>query len=144
MGFGYTNSTLSSSLPGGADSYITDYFHITNNLQRILPSTVYLLGYVVGPLLLSPLSEQYGRKQLLLFANVCFIGASIGCALSPTFNILVVFRAFAGLAAAVPLTVIGGVYADIFEDPVSRGKATAAYTIVSLFCSFPRYDPDRK
>ncbi|TVY45544.1 MFS transporter [Lachnellula subtilissima] len=129
-GFGYASSTLSSSLPGGASSYIADHFHIKNQELVVLPLVIYLVGYIFGPLLLSPLSEHYGRKPTLNTANLVFFGASIGCALAPTFSVLVVFRFFAGLSAAVPLTVVGGVYADLFKDSASRGKATALYTII--------------
>jgi MFS family permease len=118
-------------LPGGASAYIADDFHIVDPLKVALPLVVYLVGYVFGPLMLSPLSEFYGRKRTLIASELGFLGASIGCASSPTFGILVIFRALAGVAAAIPLTVIGGVYADIMEDPKSRGKATAAYTVVS-------------
>lgn len=48
--------------------------------------TIYLVSYILGPLLLSPFSERSGRNRPLLLANTLYIGASIGCALSPTLN----------------------------------------------------------
>lgn len=124
------NSNLSSSLPGGTLPAIGEHFGITNPVAYVLPSTSFLLGYVVGPLLLAPLSEHFGRKPILVNSFIIFLSFTIGCALAPTFAALVVFRFFAGVGSATPISVIGGVYADIFPDPKARGRATAAYTVV--------------
>lgn len=59
-----------------------------------------------------------------------FLGFSLGCTLAPTYAALVVFRLFAGMGGSASISVIGGVYADIFADKKTRGQATAMYTIV--------------
>jgi MFS family permease len=125
-------STLSSSLPGGSSYYIALYFGIDNPLEQNLVSTFYLVGYVIGPLIFAPMSEHFGRKKLLLSAGGLFFVMSLACIFSPTYTVLLVFRFFAGMGGSAPISVIGGVYADIYPDPRSRGTATAAYTIVSL------------
>lgn len=62
--------------------------------------SIYLLGYVVGPLFLAPLSEIYGRKPILGLANIFFCVWQIGCALAPNIATLIVFRFFTGLGGA--------------------------------------------
>lgn len=131
------NSTISSSLPGGASPYISDYFNVSDPSAKLLPSTVYLVGYIVGPLLLSPMSEEIGRRPILLLASALFFVSSIACALSPNFATLVVFRFFAGAGGSAPISIIGGVLADIYEDPAVRGTATAAYTVVTCSSRSP-------
>lgn len=77
------------------------------------------------------MSEVYGRKKVLLLSFILYLAATLGCALSPNYVALVVFRLVAGMGGATPISVIGGVYADIFNDPAVRGTATAGYTVVS-------------
>lgn len=61
-----------------------------------------------------------------------FSVGTLGCALAPTFPALVVFRFIVGLGAACAVSIVGGVYADIYDDPVSRGRAVAAFMAVSV------------
>ncbi|KXH49437.1 polyamine transporter 2 [Colletotrichum salicis] len=51
----------------------------------------------------------------------------MACALSPTYTALLIFRLLAGICSALPNGVVLGVYADIYEDPITRGHATAYY-----------------
>ena len=44
------NSTIGSALPAGARQEIQDYFNITNESLLVLPVSIYLIGYVLGPL----------------------------------------------------------------------------------------------
>ena len=58
------NSTLASSLPSGGIDEIANDFGITNQLQLVLPISIFLIGYVLGPIVCGPLSENFGRKNL--------------------------------------------------------------------------------
>ena len=59
--------------------------------------SIFVLGYVIGPLLLAPLSEIYGRRFVLTGGNVFFCVWQIGCALAPNLPSLIVFRFLAGM-----------------------------------------------
>ncbi|KAL8715612.1 MAG: hypothetical protein Q9220_000949 [cf. Caloplaca sp. 1 TL-2023] len=50
------NSTLGSSLPSGAIEYLADYFHVTSQAQLVLPISLFLVGYVFGPIVFAPLT----------------------------------------------------------------------------------------
>ncbi|GME29169.1 MFS general substrate transporter [Neofusicoccum parvum] len=126
-----SNSTLASSLPGGTSVYLRSYFSITDPLLAALPTSMYLVGYVVGPLFFAPLSERFGRKPMILLSHILFTCATLGCALSPSFQILVFFRAIAGVGGATPISLIGGVYSDLYADQRVRGRATAAYSVIT-------------
>jgi Na+/melibiose symporter-like transporter len=117
------NSTLGSALPSNAIPYISKEFGITSKTARILPVSMYLVGYVFGPLLFGPLSETYGRKIVMISTFILFTLFTLACALAPNLAALSVFRLFAGIYASSPLSVAWGVYADIYADPVSRGRA---------------------
>jgi multidrug resistance protein len=121
------NSTLGSSLPAGATKYISEYYHVTNEQQLVLPISLFLVGYVFGPLVFGPLSEAYGRKIILLSTFVVFTAFTLACALSPNWPALLVFRLIVGTAASSPISIIGGLFADIHSDPRKRGRAMAYF-----------------
>ncbi|KAI1761213.1 major facilitator superfamily protein [Hypoxylon sp. FL1150] len=121
------NSTLGSALPSGAVSFIAADFGVDNEQQLILPITCYLIGYILGPFVFGPLSETYGRRPITLFTFAFYTVFTLACALAPTFAALIVFRLFAGIFASSPPAVTGGIYADIYSDPKTRGRAMAGY-----------------
>ena len=127
------NSTIGSSLPRGAIQHISNYFGVVDEEKLVLPISLFLVGYVLGPLLYGPLSEQYGRRYPLLIGYILFCAFSLGCALAPNYPALLVFRLLNGMAAAAPIAIITGVYADINNDPIKRGRTMAWFMAVSLF-----------
>lgn len=121
------NSTVSSNISSGATKETQEYFNITNQSLLVLPVSVYLIGYVLGPLVFAPLSESYGRKWVVLLTFIAFMAFHLGSALAPTFTVLVVMRLLTGIAASTPVSTIGGIYADIYGNPKARGRAITAF-----------------
>ncbi|KAL4787024.1 major facilitator superfamily domain-containing protein [Aspergillus varians] len=126
------NSGVSSSLPSNAVPYIMESFNLKDNGQSSLPTGIFLLGYVVGPLIWSPLSETIGRRPVLLYTFVVFFLFTLACALAPGWSSLLFFRFVCGCMGAAPQTVIGGAYADVFEAR-ARGRAMAFYMAAASF-----------
>lgn len=126
------NSTMGSSLPSNALPLISDYFHVSSPSVEILPISMYLLGYVLGPLLFGPLSETYGRRVIMISTFAFFMIFTMACALAPNLPALLIFRLLTGINASSPIAVVGGVYADIYSDPVSRGRAMSVFMSVRL------------
>ncbi|KAK0738860.1 major facilitator superfamily domain-containing protein [Schizothecium vesticola] len=106
-------------------------FNNTNDIIGTMTVSIYLLGYVIGPLFLAPLSEIYGRRVVLSAANAFFCVWQIGCALAPSIEILIVFRFFSGIGGAGCLTLGAGVIADVFRTD-ERGFAMGIYTLGPL------------
>ncbi|KAJ5793804.1 hypothetical protein N7457_000403 [Penicillium paradoxum] len=127
------NSGIAAGLPSNAVPTIMQDFQQSGDQQKVLPTAVFLIGYVVGPLPFSPLSETIGRKPVLLFSFTVFVLTTLACALAPNWSSLLVFRAIGGVVAAAPQTVVGGIYADLFSDLRTRGRAMAMYMSA---CSF--------
>lgn len=82
-------------------------------------------------MLFAPLSEIYGRAILYHIGNLGFVAFSVGCALAPTLNALIVFRFFAGVFGSVPITNGGGTIADMIAQE-KRGGAMAVFSIGPL------------
>lgn len=121
------NSTIGSSIPSGASAELQRYFGVTNEYLLVLPVSVFLIGYILGPMIFAPLSEHYGRKMVMIATFFMFTAFVLGCALAPTFAGLVVMRLLVGIGASTPVSVIGGIYADIYNTARGRGMAVAAF-----------------
>jgi MFS family permease len=102
------NSTIGSSLAANISPYISAEWNIHNTTLLILPTSIYLVGYVLGPLFWGPLSETYGRKYVMVVAFGIFTLFTMACALAPSFAALIVFRLIVGVGAACPISVVGG------------------------------------
>lgn len=48
-------------------------FDITVQLEAQITLSIFVLAYAVGPMLLGPLSEMYGRVKVSQVANVFFL-----------------------------------------------------------------------
>ncbi len=77
-----------------------------------------------------PLSEIYGRKKDLLPTFFCFTAFTLGCSLAPNWGALLVLTLLTGLVASAPIAIVGGVYADIYELDIRRGRAIAVFMAV--------------
>lgn len=121
------NSTIGSSIATGASSQTAKRFHITDQTQLVLPTSMYLVGYVLGPLIFSPLSETYGRKIVMISTFVIYTAFTLGCALAPSWAGLIIMRVLVGVGACTPISIIGGIYSDIWSTPKARGRAMALF-----------------
>ncbi|KAM5362039.1 hypothetical protein ACJA88_014192 [Fusarium oxysporum] len=95
--------------------------------RLVLLNSLYMLGFAIGPLIFGPLSEHLGRRPVLIGTYLGYMIFTLCCAVSPNFTALLIFRLFCGVAAAAPNAVVGPLFADIFDRPGPRGKATAYY-----------------
>ncbi|PSN74998.1 MFS general substrate transporter [Corynespora cassiicola Philippines] len=127
------NSTMTSSLAAGATEPISRHFNETNEARLILPTSIYLVGYVCGPMIWGPLSESYGRKWVMIASFALFSIFSIASSVSPNFAALVVFRLLVGVGGSCAISVVGGICADVYHDPVARGRAMAMFMAATTF-----------
>lgn len=73
------------------------------------------------------MSESFGRKWVVIGTFVIFTAFHLGCALAPTFSGLIVMRLLVGIGSSTPISVVGGMYADVFDTPKTRGRAVTAF-----------------
>lgn len=124
-------SPLASSMfaPGVPD--VMKEFHTDSDIIAGLVVSVYILGYAVGPLLISPASEIVGRKPVYMVCNVMFLIFTIACAVAGSMNQLIVFRFFAGAFGVCPVTLGGASIADLIV-PEKRGIALSLFALGPL------------
>jgi multidrug resistance protein len=114
----------------GAEGLAND-FAVTDETVIAMTVSLYVLGFALGPLILAPLSEIYGRLPIYHACNLIYIAFTTGCAFSTNVNMFLAFRFIAGCAASGPMSVGGGTIADL-TAPEDRGKAMALFTMGPL------------
>lgn len=77
--------------------------------------SVCMIGLGVGQLIAGPLSDRYGRRRPLLIGIVAFTVFSIACALAPSIEWLLVFRALQGIGGAAGMVVTLAIARDLFS-----------------------------
>ncbi|PVI08568.1 MFS general substrate transporter [Periconia macrospinosa] len=125
-------SPLASSMFAPGVGFVNKEFHNTSAMVASFAVSVFVLGFAVGPLFLSPLSEIYGRRIVLNISNIAFCAFNLGCALAPNLTGLIIMRFLAGTGGSACLTIGSGVISDLFPTE-QRGTAMALYSLGVLF-----------
>ncbi|GHJ84329.1 hypothetical protein NliqN6_0731 [Naganishia liquefaciens] len=117
MLFGTTTmcSTFASSVFSSASPYISEEYGVGRQVV-VLGISLFIAGYILGPLLWSSLSEQYGRKMTILvpvFIFMCFTAAT---ATAKDLQTIFITRFFGGVFASSPVTIVGGGLSDMFDQ----------------------------
>ncbi|KAE9964049.1 hypothetical protein EG328_010840 [Venturia inaequalis] len=72
-------------------------FHVT--VPKVALTTgLYMMGLGLGSVFLMPTAIIFGKRPVYLLTAICFIGISIWCALSPSYNSLLIARIAQGMA----------------------------------------------
>ncbi|KIM80900.1 hypothetical protein PILCRDRAFT_72793 [Piloderma croceum F 1598] len=121
----FTVSFGSSSYSGGL-AFTEHDLHISEDLA-VSGISLYVLGFGIGPLVMAPLSEMFGRRPVFLTTYVMYTLLNIGGALAHNSATLLSCRLLTGLFGSAPLTNAGGALSD-FWNPRERGLAAAIYS----------------
>ncbi len=91
--------------------------------------SLYFVSFGAAQLFWGALSDRFGRLPILYLGLVLFVLASVGCALAPTFEILLFFRLLQGAAGAAPI-IARAIVRDVLEGP-KAARQMAVLTSVS-------------
>ena len=103
-------SPASSSMVAPALVTIAHDLHIVQAIQYQLVVSTFVLTYSLGPLLMGPLSEIYGRLPVLQAGSLLYVVFNTACGASRSTAQLLVFRALSGIGASAPLAVSACTY----------------------------------
>ncbi|TDL13513.1 MFS polyamine transporter [Rickenella mellea] len=124
-------SPVSSSMIAPASDKVALDFGTNNGVVIAMITSVFVLAYALGPLVLGPLSEIYGRSRVLQGANFFYLVWNIACGFSQNTGQLIAFRFLAGLGGSAPFAVGAGVLGDCWK-PEERGQAIAVYSFAPI------------
>ncbi|KAJ4466446.1 MFS general substrate transporter [Lentinula edodes] len=114
-------SPVASAMIAPGSQQVADEFGITSNVVLDMITSIFVLGFAIGPLLMGPLSELYVSAYSIVVWN-------FACGFAQNQTQLIIFRFFAGIGGSAPLTIGGAVIGDTFF-PEERGRAIAIYAL---------------
>ncbi len=86
----------------------------TTDALAQMTMAVCMIGLGVGQLVAGPLSDRFGRRRPLLAGVVAFTVLSVACALAPTIEWLLVFRALQGVGGAAGMVITLAIARDLY------------------------------
>ena len=109
---------LSAIGPFAVDMYLPALPSIGQSLGASMSAVqaslmVFFISLGVGQLIYGPLSDMLGRKVPLCFGLVLFAAGSVGCAMAPDIQTLVVLRFVQGLGASAGMVIPRAVVRDL-------------------------------
>lgn len=84
-----------------------------NDQQYVI--IAYTVGFGAGQIVWGPLADRFGRRPLLIVGLSLYALLAIGCAVAPTFALLLAGRAAMGAAAAATRVLVTAMVRDLFE-----------------------------
>ncbi|CAO1634997.1 unnamed protein product [Sympodiomycopsis kandeliae] len=124
-------STIASSMVAPALPYIAEELGIDSAVTQNMVLSIFLLAYAVGPLLLGPLGETFGRSIILHTTISFFLVFNLACSFATNSSQLLAFRFLSGIGASGSTAVGSATTVDLFP-PQQRGKAMALYAFGPL------------
>ncbi|KAJ7502432.1 major facilitator superfamily domain-containing protein [Mycena galericulata] len=116
-----------SSMASFTEKAMAAEFHVSRE-AAILSISLYIFGLGIGPLIMGPFSEVYGRTIIYRVSYVLLFLFSLPVVFAPNLGVLLTFRLLLGICGASFLSVAGGSVADMFSGPQVE-TPMAIYTI---------------
>ncbi|RNG22258.1 multidrug effflux MFS transporter [Streptomyces botrytidirepellens] len=112
---------LSAVSPMATDMYVPGLPDLARSLGTDASGaqtslTGFLVGIIVGQLVLGPLSDAVGRRPVLVSGAVSFAVLSAVCAVAPTLAVLNAARVGQGITGAAGIVIARAVVADLYDD----------------------------
>ena len=109
---------LTAIAPLATDMYVPAFPQVAGELaasatQVQLTLTTFFVGMALGQLIGGPVSDQRGRRRLLLAATVAMSVASVVCALTPTIEVMMAARFVQGFAGGWAMVIGRAVIVDL-------------------------------
>lgn len=114
----------SACISGGLGT-VEKKFHVGME-AAILSCSLMVIGFSLGPLIWSPVSDLYGRRVAYFVSMGLYVIFNIPCALAPNLGCLLACRFLCGVWSSSGLCLVGGSIADMFPSE-TRGKAIAFF-----------------
>ncbi|KAG6356419.1 hypothetical protein INS49_015807 [Diaporthe citri] len=108
---------------------LTSTFGVSSEVGTVGLS-MYILGFAVGPLMLAPMSEYFGRNPVYMLSWLLLVIFQIPLALAPNIATVIACRLLQGFFGSAPLTNTGGTVSDLWARD-ECGPAMAVYGLSS-------------
>jgi SP family arabinose:H+ symporter-like MFS transporter len=120
--FGYDTAVIA-----GAIGFMKTYYSLSDAMTGWVASCA-LLGCVAGAMYAGKLSDNIGRKKVLMLAALLFAISSIGTAMAPNLNFFVAFRIVGGMGIGIA-SVLSPMYISEMAPAEIRGKLISIFQL---------------
>jgi len=104
----------------GAVDMIKGQFSLTDSGLGTVAALL-TFGCLIGALFTGSFTEKYGRKKVMVTTAVLYIISALGCALSESSTMLIIFRVLSGLAVG-GTSVVAPMYISEIAPAKNRGR----------------------
>ena len=106
--------------------------------QAQLTLSALLLAFGCSQLVLGPLSDRFGRRPVLLWGLGAYMLASIGGAVAPTIELLIVWRTLQGAAMGAAVMAARAIVRDLYQPADGARVMSRALTglgVIACLCA---------
>jgi len=128
--------SIDAMLPALPDIAIQLTAKNPNQVQLIL--SAFIGGMALGTLVVGPLSDSFGRKNIIYVGAVIYISFSALCMFATDLETIVIARVFQGIGAAAPRVVSQALVRDLYSG---REMARITSFIMIIFSIAPAVAP---
>lgn len=120
--FGYDTAVISGTI-----DQVTSQFSLSV-LQQGWYVGCALIGSIMGVAFAGWLSDGIGRKPAMFLSAILFTVSAVGCALTPTFDWLVIYRMVGGVGIGV-VSIVAPMYISEVSVSQYRGRMVSLYQL---------------
>lgn len=120
--FGYDTAVISGTI-----DQVTSQFSLSV-LQQGWYVGCALIGSIIGVAFAGWLSDEIGRKPAMFLSAILFTVSAIGCAITPTFDWLVIYRMVGGVGIGV-VSIVAPMYISEVSVSQYRGRMVSLYQL---------------
>lgn len=120
--FGFDTAVIAGTQDG-----LTAQFHLSPK-ELAWTVSIALVGTVLGAIIAGPLGQRYGSRTVLRWLAVSYILSALGCALAPSWSVLMLARLAGGLGIGGS-SVLGPVYIAELAPAKWRGRLVGTFQI---------------
>ncbi len=120
--FGYDTAVISGTI-----SQVTSQFSL-DAIQQGWYIGCALVGSIIGVMFAGWLSDNFGRKKTMILSAVLFTVSGVGCAVSGSYETLVLYRIMGGVGIGV-VSIISPLYISEVSVAEYRGRLVSLYQL---------------
>ncbi len=128
--------SIDAMLPALPDIAIQLTANNPNQVQLIL--STFIGGMAIGTLVVGPLSDSFGRKNVIYMGAAIYITFSALCMFATNLETMIIARVFQGIGAAAPRVVSQALVRDLYSG---REMARITSFIMIIFSIVPAVAP---
>jgi DHA1 family bicyclomycin/chloramphenicol resistance-like MFS transporter len=118
--------------------YMGDALGVTNENERQLVISAYMIGFGAAQLAFGPISDRFGRRAPLFVGIALYVVCAFAATFAPTFAILLALRFIQGLGAASTRVIAISIIRDRYEG---REMASVMSLTFMVFMAVPIIAP---